>query len=252
VRSALASVASGGAGVVRAGARLASAGATAAIIAARARSIRQQGGRARDRARALRDGCGAVLRHHGIVVEVDGLPPQGPALLACNHVSWLDPIVVAAHATCAPISKLDVRGWPVVGTLAGRLGVIFHERGSPRSGVEVLRQAEQALRNRVALLNFPEGTTTDGAGVLRFRRGLFGLALQLSVPVVPVALRYQPADLAWTGDATFMPHYLRLAARGTSRVRLRFGEPIEPGAYPTATGLADAVRDRVAALLEAL
>jgi 1-acyl-sn-glycerol-3-phosphate acyltransferase len=248
--TALAVVASGGAGLVRAGARLACTGATAAIVAARARRIRQDGGRARDRARALRDGCRAVLHHHGIEAEVDGLPPMGPALLACNHVSWLDPIVVAAHAPCAPISKLDVRGWPVVGTLAGRLGVIFHERGDWRSGLQVLRQAEQALRNRVALLNFPEGTTTDGAGVLRFRRGLFGLALQLGVPVIPVALRYRPADLAWIGDATFLPHYLRLAARGVSRVRLRFGQPLQPGLHPTATGLADAVRDRVAALLE--
>jgi len=248
--TALAFVTSSGAGLVRAGARVACTGATAAVLSARARSIRQNGGRARDRARALRDGCRAVLRHHGIEAEVDGAPPMGPALLACNHVSWLDPIVVAAHAACAPISKLDVRGWPLVGGLAGRLGVIFHERGCSGSGLQVLRQAEQALRNRVALLNFPEGTTTDGAGVLRFHRGLFGLALQLGVPVIPVALRYQPADLAWIGDATFVPHYLRLAARGTSRVRLRFGDPVQPGDHPTATGLADAAHDLVVALLE--
>jgi 1-acyl-sn-glycerol-3-phosphate acyltransferase len=248
--AALAAVASGGAGVFRAGARLAFTGATAAVVAARVRTIRRDGGRARERARALRDGCRAVLSHHGIEAEVDGVPPAGPALLACNHVSWLDPIVVAAFAPCAPISKLDVRGWPVVGALAGRLGVIFHERGNPRSGIQVLQEAEQTLRHRVALLNFPEGTTTDGAAVLRFRRGLFGLALRLGVPVVPVALRYLPADLAWTGDATFMPHYLRLAARGTSRVRLRFGEPIQPVDHPTANAMAEAARDRVVALLE--
>jgi 1-acyl-sn-glycerol-3-phosphate acyltransferase len=243
-------LASGGAGLVRAGTRLAFTGATAAVMAARARGRRRAGGRARDRARTLRDGCRAVLAHHGIEAEVDGAPPAGPALLACNHVSWLDPIVVAAYAPCAPISKLDVRGWPVVGALAGRLGVIFHARGDPRSGLQVLREAEQALRNRVALLNFPEGTTTDGAGVLRFHRGLFGLALRLGVPVVPVAVRYQPADLAWTGDATFMPHYLRLAARGASRVRLRFGDPVRPGHRPTASDLAATARDRVVALLE--
>jgi 1-acyl-sn-glycerol-3-phosphate acyltransferase len=249
--SPLATVTSGGAGVFRAGARLAFTGATAARLAARARTIRRGGGRDRDRASALRDGCRAVLRHHGIEVELDGLPPAGPVLLACNHVSWLDPIVVAAFAPCAPISKLDVRGWPVVGALAGRLGVIFHERGSTGSGLKVLRQAEQALRNRVALLNFPEGTTTDGAGVLRFHKGLFGLARRLGVPVVPVAIRYAPADLAWTGDATFVPHYLRLAARGRSSVRLRFGDSLRSDQHTSAAGLAAAARDRVAGLLEA-
>ena len=227
--TALASMAQGGFGVVRAGARVAFTGATAAILSARARGLRRQGGRARDRARTLRDGCRAVLRHHGIEAAVEGLPPSGPSLLACNHVSWLDPIVVAASAACAPISKLDVRSWPVVGSLAGQLGVIFYDRGNHRSGREVLRAAERALLDRVALLNFPEGTTTDGTGVAPFHKGLFGLALRLGVPVIPVALRYQPADLAWTGDATFVPHYLRLAARGRSRVLLRFGEPIDAG-----------------------
>jgi 1-acyl-sn-glycerol-3-phosphate acyltransferase len=247
----LAGVASGGAGMLRAGTRLAFTGATAAVVAVRTTGIGRSGGRPREQARALRDGCRAVLRTHGIEVAVDGLPPVGPALLACNHVSWLDPIVVAAHAPCAPISKLDVRGWPVVGPLAGRLGVIFHDRGRPGSGLRVLREAEQALRSQVSLLNFPEGTTTDGAGVLRFHKGLFGVALLLGVPVVPVALRYAPADLAWTGDATFMPHYLRLAARGSSRVRLRFGEPVAANEHADAGALAADVRERVLALLEA-
>jgi 1-acyl-sn-glycerol-3-phosphate acyltransferase len=247
----LARVTAGGTSVLWAGARLAALGATAAVVAVRTRSIRQGGCRARDRARLLRDGCRAILRHHGIEAVVDGAPPIGPALLACNHVSWLDPIVVAAFAPCAPISKLEMRGWPVIGTLAGGLGVIFYHRGNRHSGLDVLRAAEQSLRNQVALLNFPEGTTTDGAGVAPFHKGLFGLALRLGVPVVPVALRYEPADLAWTGDATFVPHYLRLAARGRSRVRLRFGQAVQPRDHASAVQLASGVRDRVVSLLEA-
>jgi lyso-ornithine lipid O-acyltransferase len=241
----------GAAGVIRAGARVAFTGATAAVVAIRASHLGRDADRARHQARTLRDGCRAVLAHHGIEAQVDGQPPVGPALLACNHVSWLDPIVVAAHAACAPISKLDVRGWPLVGALAARLGVIFYERGNRSSGRDVLREAERALDNRVSLLNFPEGTTTEGAGVAPFQRGLVGLALRLGVPVVPVAIRYHPADLAWTGDATFVPHYLRLAARGRSSVRLRFGNPVQPDRHPTAVDLADAVRDQVALLLEA-
>lgn len=240
-----------GAGVIRAGARMALTGTTAALAAARAGNSRTGGARARARARALRDGCRAVLAHHGIEAHVQGLPPVGPALLACNHVSWLDPIVVAAHVPCAPISKLDVRGWPLIGVVASRLGVIFYERGNRSSGCEVLREAAQALGNQVSLLNFPEGTTTDGARVAPFQKGLFGLALRLGVPVVPVAIRHRPADLAWTGDATFLPHYLRLAARGRSGVRLRFGNPVRADRHPTAAGLAAEVRDQVAMLLEA-
>jgi 1-acyl-sn-glycerol-3-phosphate acyltransferase len=186
-------------------------------------------------------------------VEVDarGALPAGPALLACNHVSWLDPLVVAAALPCVPISKLDVRGWPVFGPLAGRLGVIFHARGDGASGLRVLREAEAALAAGLPVLNFPEGTTTDGREVLRFHRGLFGLAARTGVPVVPVALRYDPPDLAWIGDDTFLPHYLRLAARGASMVRLRLGEPLLPGGEIDAAALAAETRARVVTLLEA-
>jgi len=150
---------------------------------------------------------------------------------------------------CLPVSKLDVRGWPVIGALAGRLGVIFHARGDAASGQRVLREVEVALQKGMVVLNFPEGTTSDGRAVLPFRKGLFGVAARLGVPVVPVALRYQPAGLAWTGDATFLPHYLRLAARGRSSVRLRFGAPETSAAGSDAAALAEAVRRRVQALL---
>lgn len=255
MRPALAVAAAGGAGLVlggaRAGVRLAATGATAAVVAVRAGALPRRGGWERRRARLLQDGCRAVLGLHGVDVEVSGRVPDGPAILACNHVSWLDPLVVAASAPCSPISKLDVRGWPLVGPLAGLLGVIFHDRGDQASGLRVLRQAEEALREGLLVLNFPEGTTTAGDGVLPFRKGLFGLARRLGLPVVPMALRYRPADLAWTGRATFLPHYWRFAARGASRVTLRFGPPLAPDEAPDAGGLAAEARRRVATLLEA-
>jgi hypothetical protein len=80
---------------------------------------------------------------------------------------------------------------------------------------------------------------------------MFGLAQRAGVPVVPVAIAYDPAELAWVGDATLVPHYLRLAQRPGATVRITFGAPVPPQAYPSAGALADAVRDRIAASLEA-
>lgn len=261
--SALAVAAAGGVGAVRAGARLAATGATAALVAVRARGVGRasvvlprsgllDASPARQRARLLRDGSRSALRLHGVEVDARGGPPPGPVLLACNHVSWLDPLVVAAVVPCAPISKLDVRGWPVIGGLAGSLGVIFHARGDAGSGLRVLRQVEATLAGGLPVLNFPEGTTSDGAGVLRFHKGLFGLAARLGVPVVPVALRYRPAEMAWTGDATFLPHYLAFARRGATQVALRFGEPVVAAGGEDAAALSAEVRSRVAGLLEQL
>jgi hypothetical protein len=51
------------------------------------------------------------------------------------------------------------------------------------------------------------------------------------------------------GDATFLPHYLRVASDQSASVRLRLGRPVEPGAYAGPTDLASAVRERILGLL---
>jgi len=182
-------------------------------------------------------------------VEVEGALPLGPGILASNHVSWLDPLVVGSTVPCVPVSKLDVSGWPIIGGLVGELGVLFVSRGDVQSGARVIRGAERALTAGLPVLNFPEGTTTTGGQVLPFRRGLFGLARRSGVPVVPVALSYEPRDLAWVGDATFLPHYLRLAGNQRAVVRVRFGDPVVAGACAGPTDLAHLVRERILSLL---
>jgi lyso-ornithine lipid O-acyltransferase len=238
--------------VARGGARIAGLGLTTLLTAGRLRPLRGMGTRdaAQERALVLRDASRRVLDLHGVAVEAQGPVPLGPAVLVANHVSWLDPLVVASLVPCAPISKADVSRWPVVGTLAGELGVIFFSRGDPRSGARVLRAASAALGRGVSVLNFPEGTTTTGWTVLPFRKGVFGLALRFGVPVVPIALRYDPPDLAWVGDAAFLPHYLRLATGREARVQVRLGAPVVPAGNDGASALARTAWESLSGLLQ--
>jgi 1-acyl-sn-glycerol-3-phosphate acyltransferase len=165
-------------------------------------------------------------------------------------VSWLDPLAVAAHVPCVPVSKADVSTWPIVGRLARDLGVVFVARGDAGSGARALRSVRAALDAGACVLNFPEGTTSVGDGVLPFRPGLFGLALRAGAPIVPLALRYEPRSLAWTGEASFLPHYLALAASSGARVSVRFGPPLAPPPGARARDVAELARAAVAALLE--
>jgi 1-acyl-sn-glycerol-3-phosphate acyltransferase len=238
--------------LARAGARIAGVGATALATAQRLRGLRSRPGdvRARGRALALRDAARDVLALHGLTCAASGASVPVQAVLVANHVSWLDPLVVAAHVPCVPVSKIDVSGWPLVGGLARDLGVVFVSRGDAGSGARALRSVRAALDAGACVLNFPEGTTSLGDGVLPFRPGLFGLALRTGAPIVPVAIRYEPRSLAWTGDASFLPHYLALASSRGGQVSVRFGEPLAPPAGADARELAELARSRVAALLE--
>jgi lyso-ornithine lipid O-acyltransferase len=235
----------------RTGTRMAGIGFTTLATAARLGRLRNSArDGARERALVLRDVARRMLTLHGLELDAEGPLPLGPALLTANHVSWLDPLVVASLVPCSPISKADVSAWPVVGSIARELGVVFVERGDPHSGLRVMRVSETALELGLSVLNFPEGTTTRGQTVLPFKKGLFGLAKRVNVPVVPIALAYDPPELAWVGDDAFLPHWLSLAGARRAKARVRFGAPVLPDLYLDASTLAEAVRDEVRRLLE--
>ena len=66
----------------------------------------------------------------GLTVTVAGHRPAPPALLASNHVSWLDVIVLGGLTHTDFLSKDEVRRWPLVGWLAARSGTLFIRRGN--------------------------------------------------------------------------------------------------------------------------
>src|SRR6185436_14021215 len=99
-----------------------------------------------------------------------------------NHLSYLDPIVIGAQIPVAPIAKGEVASWPLIGSVASSLNGIFVDRSSVMSRARALRRAHALLRAGVSILNFPEGTTTDGSRLLPFHRGIFGLAQIARVP----------------------------------------------------------------------
>lgn len=175
-----------------------------------------------ERARELSWVAENLCALHAVRLTVRGCVPSGPVLLVANHMSYFDPLIIASLVPCTAIAKADVSAWPCIGELARRLGVMFVERACPQSGARVLREALRRLSDGVSVLVFPEGTTTRGETVLPFKRGSFGAAVLAGVPIVPVALHYECADMAWVGDATFLPHYLRTITKPYTRVTVDF------------------------------
>ena len=189
-----------------------------------------------------------ILHVHGVDVRAEGPEPRGACVVVANHVSYIDPLVVASVAPCIAIAKGETRGWPLIGRGLAALGVIFVQRGDPYSGASALRAAWRALRAGATVLNFPEGTTTDGRTVGAFQRGIFGLALLAGVPVVPARVSYDDDRVPWFGGQTFAPHYWRLA--GVSRVgaRVRFGEAMRVRDAENAGPLAMRAREAISLL----
>ena len=189
-----------------------------------------------------------LLVLHGVQLEVRGPVPDPPALLVANHISYLDPLLITSACKCLPIAKAEIAGWPLVGAAMKSLGVLFVDRRRKGAGASPARAARTALEAGVSVVNFAEGTTTDGTRVGRFQVGLFRLARKLDVPVVPVHVGYQEPSMAWVGDATFLPHYARFAARPRTQAQLTFCPSIKPRSAQTAAELATTTRSAVAAV----
>lgn len=147
-----------------------------------------------------------MLRHLAIKLVVKGRPPAtGPMLLAANHISWLDIVVVHAARHCRFVSKDEVARWPVVSTLANAGGTLYITRESRRDAMRVVHQMAQCLRDGDVLGIFPEGTTGDGSTLLPFHANLLQAAISAQAPVQPVALQFADAT---TGQISFAPCYV--------------------------------------------
>jgi 1-acyl-sn-glycerol-3-phosphate acyltransferase len=202
----------------------------------------------RDLARRAMRTARTILHVHGVDVRTEGPPPHGACIVVANHLSYIDPLIVASVAPCIAIAKGETRGWPLIGRGLKALGVIFVQRGDPYSGAAAIRSAWRALRAGATVLNFPEGTTTDGSELAPFRRGIFGLALLAGVPLVPARVTYDDHRVPWVGAEPFAPHYWRLAGVSRVRARVHFGDAMTAHAAERAGELAGRAREAIARL----
>jgi len=192
-----------------------------------------------------------LARALGVRVVCRGGAAPG-ALLAVNHVSWLDIPVLGGATPVHFLSKAEVRQWPLVGWLAELAGTVFMRRGAheaPRVAQEIARR----LRSGARVAIFPEGTTSDGRGLLRFHARLFSAAEDGTVPVQPVAIRYgnghMPDHIApFVGEDTLLAHLGRVLRHPGLTVTLTFLPPVAAQAA-SRRELAETARAAVAAEL---
>ena len=147
-----------------------------------------------------------LLALWGIHLKVLGQPVRsGPALMVCNHISWLDILVIHAARYCRFVSKSDIRGWPLVGMLATGAGTLYIERSRRKDALRMVRDMADALRDGDVLAVFPEGTTSDGLSLLPFHANLIQSAIEAEAPVQPMSLRFVDAR---SGAPTLAPCYI--------------------------------------------
>ncbi|RFU22263.1 lysophospholipid acyltransferase family protein [Geodermatophilus marinus] len=171
------------------------------------------------------------------VTGTGNVPPTGPVILASNHLSFIDSMVIplAAPRRVHYLAKAEYFTAPGVGgwltrTLFTALGAMPVERQTHRAAQEALDTALAVLRDGEGFGIYPEGTRSRDGRLARGKTGVAWLALTADCPVVPVAVagtdRVQPVDSRWP-----RPH----------RVSVTFGQPLT---FPEHRGMAGNGRAR--------
>jgi 1-acyl-sn-glycerol-3-phosphate acyltransferase len=181
----------------------------------------------------------AILWTTGVKVERAGAPlpsDQASCIFVANHSSHYDtPILFTAlPRQLRIIAKAGLGRFPFIGWHLQRAGHLLIDRQNP--GAAVLKKMRRMVAEGASLLAFPEGSRTPDGEVKKFKGGVFLLAIDAGLPIVPVSV---------SGSRQIMPKGRLAVRRGTVRVMVH--EPIATAGLDR--GDARALADRVRAVV---
>lgn len=190
--------------------------------------------------------CFLVYCRNFEVVGREHVPPEGPLIVASNHLNNADPPAVALAISCrypTYMAKREMISWPILGPAFRAFGAFPVRRGE--ADLSALRAATEVVKGSAMLIMFPEGTRSRTGGLGRGHPGTAIIALRTGAPVLPVAV---------TGTEGVRWPWIFLKPLSIRHVRVTIGEPfrlppverINSEAIAQAT---DIIMRRIAALL---
>lgn len=162
-----------------------------------------------------------ILWAAGAKVKVEGmerLDRGGPNIMVSNHQSWFDVFALSAYLPVRFrfVAKKELGRIPIYGHAWKACGHVSVDRGDRDAAIEALAQASEEVKDLgLTMVMFPEGTRSPTGELQRFKKGAFVLAIQLQIPLVPIAI---------VGSRAIMRKGGRRVSSG--EITIRIGDPI--------------------------
>ncbi|HAH97768.1 MAG TPA: acyl-[ACP]--phospholipid O-acyltransferase [Verrucomicrobiales bacterium] len=166
------------------------------------------------------------------IVGRDNIPERGGALFVCNHLSFIDVLLLQA-STDRPIRFIMYAGYmkqKVMGTFARIMKCIpISSESRPRDLIKSLKVASQTIRDGEVVCIFAEGQITRTGQMLPFRRGYEKIMQNVDAPIIPIHL-----DGVWGSIFSYSRSrfFFKLPRRIPYRVTVSYGVPLPPDAPP--------------------
>lgn len=160
---------------------------------------------------------------------LNNIPHEGPALLACNHVSFIDPMILGGYirrpvrfVTYYKIYNMPVMNWIF---RAAKAIPIAGYKENPAMYEQAFATVKQALEDGDLVCIFPEGGLTPDGSLQEFKSGLEKIIQETPVPVIPMALNNLWGSMFSRKDKNVLA---RRPRKFLAKINLHVGEVIQP------------------------
>ncbi len=149
-----------------------------------------------------------------------------PHIFMANHQSDFDILIVLAHipGQFRWIAKKELFKIPIFGTAMRNAGYIEIDRQNHEKALKSLDEAAQKIREGKSVVTFPEGTRSKDGRVRPFKQGMFHLAIESGVPIIPISI---------IGARNIMPKRSLNVRPG--KITMVIDQPVDVSAYTKET-----------------
>ena len=151
----------------------------------------------------------------GLKIDVVGDVKQlKNGLVVSNHTSYVDILVDAAVLPMRFVPKSSIKKWPFIGWFVGAGRPIWVDRSSRQKSREAAKAFRDTIDNGVLLLVYPEGASTNGKNVKKFKSTPFEAVADSDHWITPTLIKYGKTPdgkpITWHGNMRLLPHIWRL------------------------------------------
>lgn len=182
-----------------------------------------------------------IMKVVGIKLHLEGELSyfrQGGNFIACNHMGYLDGIILSSLFPVIFVTKLQVKSWPIFGWMSQIGCTIYIDRSRKLGSMDFISRMSAVLKEGVNILFFPEGTSTDGSKILPFHQAYFQAPLASGAAVIPVTIQYTKINnedvsranrdkVCWYGQVNFATHLAGALKQRSIEVRVIIHPRIE-------------------------
>ena len=200
-----------------------------------------------------------ILRLIGLKLTVIGAKNLNSSIIVSNHISWIDILVIQSLVDVIFVAKADVKKMPGLGFLATIADTIFIDR-KPQKISKDSQYIKKLIKRGKMICIFPEGTSTDGLRVIKFKSGFFQLLFdndqdrkkQMKI-VQPISIFYKAYSKSlskdfygWWGEMSIISHIFKILCLSAGSVVIKFNKPLNSVDFESRKEIATAAENLIA------